>query len=88
MTDQTPPWEDFPNEKQKSAYLDKIKSKLSDRIKPVISLLVKEKFKPGNISDEEAIELFGIQEAIEEHQASGKSHPYKSFSEFVNQGGE
>lgn len=91
MSNQSAPWEtDFPNEAQKTAYLEKIKSKLSDRLKPVIALLVKERFKPGDVTEEEAIELFGIQEKIEEHEASGKTHGFKSFSEFAakQRGGE
>lgn len=86
MTDQTPPWEDFPNEKQKSAYLEKIKSKLSDRIKPIVSLLVKEKFKPGDVTDEEAIELHYVREMAEQADKdaeSGKSHGFKSFQQFA-----
>ncbi|TVZ41181.1 hypothetical protein P886_0522 [Alteromonadaceae bacterium 2753L.S.0a.02] len=75
----------FPNEKQKSAYLDKIKSKLSDRIKPVISLLIKEKYKPGDVTDEEAIELHYVREMAEQaakDAESGKSYGYMSFEEF------
>ena len=82
------PWEDFPKEAQKQAYLSRTKEKLMKPVMNAVDLLVREQLKPESITDEEAIELFGIQEAIEEHQASGKSHPYKSFSEFVNQGGE
>jgi len=83
MSNQSAPWEtNFPNEAQKNAYLEKIKSKISDRLKPVVSLLVKEKFKPGDVTEEEAIELFGIQEKIKEHEVSGKTHGFKSFEQF------
>lgn len=78
--------QDFPNEKQKSAYLDKTKSKLSDRIKPIVSLLMKEKFKPGDVTDEEAIELHYVRELAEQaakDAANGKAHGFMSFEEFA-----
>lgn len=79
---------DFPNEAQKQAYLSRTKEKLMKPVKRVIDLLVLEQYNPASIGDSEAIELHYVREMAEQaakDAANGKSHPYKSFSEFARE---
>ena len=75
-------------EAKKSKFIESAKQSLLEKIRPIIEYHVRSAVAPGTISTEQELNQFYVDEAVSEHQASGKSHPYKSFSEFVNQGGE
>jgi len=81
MSDQLP-WDEIPNEKNIADYIDRTKEKLMKPVKKVISLLVKEHYQPGDVTEEESVELHYIHE-IAEQAANGKTHGFKSFSEFA-----
>jgi len=74
------------NETHINQFVENTKETLMKPVKKVISLLVKEHYQPGDITEEEAIELYYVREMAEQaakDAANGKTHGFKSFSEFA-----
>ena len=74
---------------KKSKFIESAKQSLLEKIRPIIEYHVRSAVAPGTITDEQELNQYYVDSEIEEREQSGKpTHPYKSFSEFVNQGGK
>lgn len=72
-------------EAKKSKFIDAAKQSILARLRPVIEYKIRETIAPGTITDEQELNQFYVDEAVNEHKASGKKHPYKSFSDFAKE---
>lgn len=72
-------------EAKKSQFIESAKQSILSRLRPIIEYHVRSAVAPGTISTEQELNQYYVDEAVNEHQASGKKHPFKSFSDFVKE---
>ncbi|MBU2985891.1 hypothetical protein KO528_11055 [Saccharophagus degradans] len=71
-------------EAKKSKFVDAAKQAILARLRPIIEYKIREAIAPGTISTKQELNQYYADEAVNDHQTSGKpKHPYKSFSEFT-----
>lgn len=70
-------------EAKKTKFIEGAKQSILARLRPIIEYHVRSAVAPGTISTEQELNQFYVDEAVNEHQASGKpKHPFKSFARF------
>ncbi|WGO97381.1 hypothetical protein QFX18_15195 [Saccharophagus degradans] len=70
-------------EAKKSKFIESAKQSLLEKIRPIIEYHVRSVVSPETISTEQELNQYYVDEAVNEHQASGKpKHPFKSFAQF------
>lgn len=75
-------------EAKKTEFIGKAKQSILARLRPIIEYKVRNKIAPESITEEMELNQYYVDEALNEHEASGKKNPYISFSEFAaKQGG-
>ena len=67
---------------RKDQFMDKTKSYLMDKLRPIINYQIRNAIAPETITEEQELNQYYIDEALDQHQASDKTHPYMSFSEW------
>ncbi|TNC89295.1 MAG: hypothetical protein CSH49_07845 [Alcanivorax sp.] len=72
-------------ESQKAKFIEGAKQSLLEKIRPIIEYHVRSAVAPETITDEMELNQYYVGEAVNEHEASGKTHPYKSFSDFAKE---
>ncbi|HAG96800.1 MAG: hypothetical protein CMK83_24070 [Pseudomonadales bacterium] len=72
-------------EAKKSKFVDAAKQAILARLRPVIEYKIREAIAPGTITDEQELNQYYVDEAVNEHEASGKTHGFKSFSDFAEE---
>ena len=70
---------------KKNKFIEGAKQSILARLRPIIEYKVREAIVPGTITDEQELNQFYVDEAVNEHQASGKINTYKSFSYFAKE---
>lgn len=69
-------------EAKKSKFIEGAKQSILSRLRPIIEYHVRSAVSPETICTEQELNQFYVDEAVNEHEASGKKQPYKSFSDF------
>ncbi|WP_075184672.1 hypothetical protein [Teredinibacter haidensis] len=81
--------EAFPEEAieaKKTQFIESAKQSLLEKIRPIIEYHVRSSVAPHTINTEQELNQYYVDEAVSEHEASGKpKHPYKSFSDFAKE---
>ena len=72
-------------EAKKSKFVDAAKQAILARLRPVIEYKIREAIAPGTITDEQELNQYYVDEAVNEHEASGKTLGFKSFSDFAEE---
>ena len=72
-------------ESQKAKFIESAKKSLLEKIRPIIEYHVRSSVAPGTITDEQELNQYYVDEAVNEHEASGKTHGFKSFSDFAEE---
>ncbi len=72
-------------EAKKTKFIDAAKQSILARLRPIIEYHVRSAVAPGTITDEQELNQYYVDEAVNEHQASVQKHPYKSFSDFAKE---
>ncbi len=72
-------------EAKKTKFIDAAKQSILARLRPIIEYHVRSAVAPGTITDEKELNQYYVDEAVSEHQASGKSHGFKSFQQFATE---
>jgi len=71
-------------ESKKLKFIDQAKESILARLRSIIEYKIREKIAPHTVTEEMELSQYYVDEALEQHQASGKpSHGFKSFSQFV-----
>ncbi len=72
-------------EAKKTKFIESAKQSILSRLRPIIEYKIRETIAPETITDEHELNQYYVDEAVNEHQASGKMNPYKSFSDFAKE---
>jgi len=72
-------------EAKKPKFIEQAKESILKRLRPIIEYQVRNIVAPETITEEQELNQYYVEQALEQHQASGKSHPYKSFSQFATE---
>lgn len=72
-------------ESKKPKFIESAKQSILTRLRPIIEYKIREKIAPHTITEEQELNQYYVAGSLEAHQKSGKTHPYKSFSEFATE---
>lgn len=70
-------------EAKKPKFIEQAKESILARLRPIIEYKIREQIAPATITEEQELNQFYVDETLEQHEASGKSHGFKSFSQFA-----